>query len=104
MAAMNLTQRLSDLNAQIAHEQARFKAAVAAAINEVLADYELSLADLESVAPTKASKGTRKRKPPFKGVQPAKYKNPTTGATWSGFGRPPAWIDGKKREKFLIAS
>jgi DNA-binding protein H-NS len=34
---------------------------------------------------------------------PAKYLNPKTGETWSGWARPPAWIkDVKDRTKFLI--
>jgi DNA-binding protein H-NS len=37
----------------------------------------------------------------------AKYRNPSTGETWSGRGRAPAWLreaeeKGKSREKFLI--
>ncbi|RQR47564.1 H-NS histone family protein [Burkholderia sp. Bp9126] len=32
-----------------------------------------------------------------------KYQDPKTGATWSGRGREPAWIKGKRRERFLIA-
>lgn len=31
-----------------------------------------------------------------------KYRDPKTGATWSGRGREPAWIKGKKRDRFLI--
>lgn len=31
-----------------------------------------------------------------------KYRDPATGATWSGRGRAPAWINQKKRERFLI--
>ncbi|QRR07705.1 H-NS histone family protein [Burkholderia sp. MS455] len=31
-----------------------------------------------------------------------KYQDPKTGATWSGRGREPAWIKGKRRERFLI--
>ncbi|EDS82163.1 H-NS histone family protein [Burkholderia pseudomallei S13] len=31
-----------------------------------------------------------------------KYRDPKTGATWSGRGREPGWIKGKKRERFLI--
>ncbi|KVF78106.1 H-NS histone family protein [Burkholderia diffusa] len=31
-----------------------------------------------------------------------KYRDPNTGATWSGRGREPAWIKGKRRERFLI--
>ncbi|MCA8050251.1 H-NS histone family protein [Burkholderia arboris] len=33
---------------------------------------------------------------------PARYRDPRTGATWSGRGREPGWIKGKKRERFLI--
>ena len=33
----------------------------------------------------------------------ARYRDPETGATWSGRGRPPAWIDGKDRAQFEIA-
>lgn len=33
----------------------------------------------------------------------AKYQDPTTGATWSGFGRAPGWIAGaKNRNAFLV--
>lgn len=34
---------------------------------------------------------------------PPKYRDPKTGATWTGRGRAPRWLDGKKRERFLIA-
>jgi len=34
-------------------------------------------------------------------VQP-KYRDPETGATWSGRGVAPRWIAGKDREAFLI--
>ncbi len=38
-----------------------------------------------------------------KGKLPAKYRNPKTGETWSGWARPPAWIkDVKDRSRFLI--
>ncbi|KWE97884.1 MULTISPECIES: H-NS family nucleoid-associated regulatory protein [Burkholderia cepacia complex] len=33
---------------------------------------------------------------------PPKYRDPKTGATWSGRGKAPGWIAGKKRERFLI--
>ncbi len=40
-----------------------------------------------------------------KGQQPAKYRDPDTGATWSGRGRAPAWIaNSKDRTKFEIAA
>jgi len=39
-----------------------------------------------------------------KGLQPAKYLDPKTGATWSGRGRAPAWLSAiKDRTRFLVA-
>jgi DNA-binding protein H-NS len=39
-----------------------------------------------------------------RGPQPAVYRDPKSGATWSGRGRAPAWLAGAKdRAKFLIA-
>lgn len=50
-----------------------------------------------AVTVTKGGKGQPK------GVQPAKYINPKTGATWSGRGPAPAWLATvKDRTKFLI--
>ncbi|PXX25827.1 MULTISPECIES: H-NS family nucleoid-associated regulatory protein [Burkholderia] len=31
-----------------------------------------------------------------------RYRDPSTGATWSGRGRPPAWIEGKDRSQFEV--
>jgi DNA-binding protein H-NS len=50
-----------------------------------------------AAARTIASTGRRK------GALPAKYRDPKTGATWSGHARPPAWIANvRDRTKFLI--
>ncbi|CAN0640346.1 H-NS family nucleoid-associated regulatory protein [Burkholderia cepacia] len=43
------------------------------------------------------ARATRRR-----GRAEAKYRHPETGATWSGRGRPPAWIEGKDRARFEI--
>ncbi|REG50971.1 H-NS histone family protein [Paraburkholderia sp. BL6669N2] len=32
------------------------------------------------------------------------FRNPETGATWSGRGREPHWIEGKDREAFRISA
>ncbi|ASV96729.1 H-NS family nucleoid-associated regulatory protein [Paraburkholderia aromaticivorans] len=53
----------------------------------------------------KASKavGAASTKGQPKGPQPAKYRDPKSGATWSGRGPAPAWLAGAKgRAKFLI--
>ncbi|MBR8235731.1 H-NS histone family protein [Burkholderia sp. AU42008] len=49
--------------------------------------------------------GTRRGRPTKQAGAPvqAKYRDPKTGATWSGRGRAPAWIkDAKNRNRFLI--
>ncbi len=33
-----------------------------------------------------------------------KYRNPSTGQTWTGRGKAPKWIANENREKFAIAS
>jgi DNA-binding protein H-NS len=72
-------------------------------LNRVLADrLKDQLAELDSVA-------GRPRAHPAKGIKVApKYRDPVTGATWSGRGMMPRWMrDGmkkskKKPEDFLI--
>nr|WP_057927206.1 H-NS histone family protein [Burkholderia ambifaria] len=49
--------------------------------------------------------GKRRGRPAKQAKAPveAKYRDPKTGATWSGRGRAPAWIkDAKNRNRFLI--
>jgi len=59
----------------------------------------LAKAEVKKSAGTHATAQTGRRK----GPQPAKYRNPKTGATWSGRGPAPAWLAGAKdRTKFLI--
>ncbi|WP_411829055.1 H-NS family nucleoid-associated regulatory protein [Paraburkholderia kururiensis] len=36
------------------------------------------------------------------GSPPAKYRDPVSGATWSGRGRAPRWIAGRDRDAFEI--
>lgn len=79
----------------------------------MMADHGLSIEDIaESAADVPARRGrpakpaaVAKTKPSKVGPSkvPAKYRDPDTGATWSGRARPPAWIkDVADRSKFLI--
>ena len=56
--------------------------------------------DVEAGSARKADAGKRVRKQPGK-VLPAKYKDPASDKTWSGRGRPPAWLVGE-RDKYAI--
>ncbi|WP_338927174.1 H-NS histone family protein (plasmid) [Mycetohabitans endofungorum] len=70
--------------------------AVIVDIRAKVAEYGLSPQDIFSRRHA-ASSAPEKR-----ASAPAKYRDPASGATWSGRGRAPAWIHGKKRERFLI--
>jgi DNA-binding protein H-NS len=74
------------------------------AVNKVralMAEYGLSLADLGAKAPAKGkSAGTS-------GKVPAKYRNASTGESWSGRGLQPRWLkaalaSGKKLGDFAL--
>ena len=80
---------------------------VIAQVRQVITDYGLTAADLGlGGARTRAAATGRKRAAPAgrrvsAGV--AKYRDPKTGQTWTGHGRPPAWIvSAKDRNAFLI--
>ncbi len=94
----------SELKAQIAKLQAQAEEArrseiadVVASIRQKIAEYGLNAQDLGFV------EAARRGRPPKKAPLPARYQDPKTGATWSGRGKPPKWIAGKNRERFLIA-
>lgn len=77
---------------------------VIAQVKKTIAEYGLTAAELG--LGRGAPKATARRAPAGKrgaaGV--ARYRNPKTGETWTGRGRPPAWIAGAKdRTAFLIA-
>jgi DNA-binding protein H-NS len=91
-----LAQR-EKLEKQIEEAKSREYAEVLNEIKQKMADYGITLAELGG-GRGKAAKVGR----PRAGVAP-KYRDPDSGNTWSGRGKPPRWIAGKDREKFLIA-
>ncbi|MFL9959882.1 H-NS histone family protein [Paraburkholderia sediminicola] len=95
----------ADLKAQIAKLQAQAEEArrteidnVVADIRQKIAEYGLSAQDLGFAVAAKRGR------PPKKAPLPAKYQDPKSGNTWSGRGKPPKWIAGKNRERFLIGA
>ena len=64
----------------------------------------LSLEELVRTSGQPSRPAGKTRQPP-KAPPPAKYRNPETGATWSGRGRMPKWLalaeeHGRSREEF----
>lgn len=87
-----LLARKAELDAQIAAAQTERKAEGIAAARVLIAEHGLTAADVFPPSKTKGSVGA------------PKYRDPVTGATWTGRGKPPNWISGKVRESFLIIS
>jgi DNA-binding protein H-NS len=63
------------------------------------------LADGRAEAPARTTTVAEKAGNYPRGPQPAKYRDPKTGATWSGRGPAPAWLASvKDRSRYLIAA
>ena len=86
----NLLARKAELDAQIAQAQAERKAEGTAAARALIQEHGLTAADVFPPAKSKGSVGA------------PKYRDPATGATWTGRGKPPNWIVGKDRTPFQI--
>ncbi|WP_080431665.1 H-NS histone family protein [Burkholderia ubonensis] len=65
-------------------------------VQKMIAEFDLRPEDL-FVGIRRMSGRIRRRAPAI-----AKYRDPASGAVWSGRGRTPRWIAGQDREKFLI--
>lgn len=94
-----LLQQRDALDAQIRQARQEQTAEAVATCKRLIAEFELSEQDLFGgrgrVARTTAG-GTVSKVAP-------KYRNPETGDTWTGRGKPPKWIQGRNRDEFLIA-
>lgn len=90
-----------ELQAQIAEltiqaEQARKQeiASAVAQIKSLMEEYGITIKDLSK--PSKSSAAKRESVLP-------KYRDPATGKTWTGRGKPPKWIaDAANRDQYLI--
>lgn len=117
MATLKQIQaRLKKLQAQAESLIARRAQAVLDDIRAMMERHGLTTDDIEKhgkkykraakpnvTLPAPAERRKAVTKMASKGKLPAKYRNPKTGETWSGWARPPAWIANvKDRSKFLI--
>ena len=76
---------------------------IIAQVRQVIADYGLTAADLGLAGGRARAWRARRRAGPAAAAGVAKYRDPKSGQTWTGHGRPPAWIVGAKdRDAFLI--
>ncbi|WP_175804611.1 H-NS family nucleoid-associated regulatory protein [Burkholderia ambifaria] len=87
-----LLARRDALDAQINAAKVDERNSALAEVRRLVGDFDISVREIFGASRTQ--KGQRRQ---------AKYRDPETGATWSGRGRPPAWIAGKDRVQFEIA-
>ncbi|CAB3744572.1 hypothetical protein LMG27174_07206 [Paraburkholderia rhynchosiae] len=100
----SLQAKIQRLQAQADALAAKKSSAVIEKIRGLMAEHGLTTADIDAHA------GDKKRGPKPGGKAAAKagssvtkYRDPKTGATWSGHGRAPGWIAAAKdRSKYLV--
>ena len=90
----DLLAQKAKLEEQLEAARQKELAEVTAQVRQIVLEYGLTAEDI-GLAPKRGKRGPRAAAAP-------KYRDPKTGATWTGRGRAPAWI-GKNRDKFLIA-
>jgi DNA-binding protein H-NS len=96
--------KIKKLQAQADALMTKETAKVLATIHRLMEEHGLTAADIGGHAGGKRLAKKVEAKPVGKqSVAAAKYRDPKSGATWSGRGRAPAWIaSAKNRDKFLV--
>ena len=82
------------LDEQIATARQAEVASAIAQAKEIIAQFQLSVSDVFQ------EPGTRKKMAKVA----VKYRDPQSGKTWTGRGKPPAWIAGQDRALFDVAN
>lgn len=92
-----LIKQRESLEAQIAQVRQTELADAVAKVKALVAEFGLTSQDVfgKGKSTTKASGAPKNTVAP-------KYRDPSTGQTWTGRGKAPKWIDGKDRAQFAI--
>ena len=100
----SLQAKIQKLQAQAEALAAKKSSAIIEKIKNLMAEHGLTTADIDAHTggkkrgPKSGTKATAKSS-----ASAAKYRDPKTGATWSGHGRAPGWIaSAKDHSKFLV--
>ena len=90
-----LLKQRDEIEKKIQDARQRELAEAVGKVRTLIAEYGLSVVDV--FPPVRASRGKSAGS-----KVAAKYKNPTTGETWTGRGKAPKWIQNQDRSKFEI--
>lgn len=87
--------------------KAKQRAPIIKAIVRDMRDYQITPDDITAAFNSKSRKPAKPVDTKPKKTVPPKFKNPETGDTWTGRGKPPRWITdaetaGTPRDHFLI--
>jgi len=97
-----LLQQREALERQINEARQRENAQALAQVRTLVADFDLTPEDVFPSVKTRGAKAGADKSVTKAKVAP-KYRNPATGDTWTGRGKPPRWIQDQDRAQFLIA-
>lgn len=100
----SLQAKIAKLQSQAEAIVKKQSASVIAEIHSLMAEHGITMDDLGSAFGGK-KRGSKMaiKSALVKEASKAKYRDPKSGATWSGHGRAPGWIaNAKNRDKFLI--
>ena len=91
-----------ELQAEIQELQARAESQRQAELQKAIDDIREKMTEYGITVQDLMGSGKRGRKPASGSTVRPKYRNPETGDTWTGRGKPPRWIAGKDKEQYLI--
>lgn len=89
-----LLKQKQDLEQQINEARTRELADAVAKVRALIEEYGLTTEDVFPPARARSANVGAKVAP--------KYRDPATGQTWTGRGKPPKWIADQDREQFAI--
>jgi DNA-binding protein H-NS len=91
-----LLKQREALEAQINDARQRELSDAVSRVRGMIEEFGLTAADVFPPSRGRAAPATKGSK------VAAKYRDPATGATWTGRGKAPRWIQGEDRTKFAI--
>lgn len=108
---LKIEKEITRLQKQAKALQAKRRNPVIGSIIQSMRKYNITLAELTAALNRKPASTARKTEsgttPKTTRKVPPKYRNPESGETWTGRGKPPRWVSaaeaqGKARSDFLI--
>lgn len=90
----DLQRQKAEIENRIKEAQKEKKAEAIAQCRKLVKEYGLTQSQVFQGISQKKRGSTTKVAP--------KYRHPQTGATWTGRGKAPKWIEGQNRDNFLI--